>query len=1239
MDLAQSSQAVSSAIPKKGDRILQNAIDSFRTVLTPEQLAEFENIQSIPDTDAVLVFTAELDLRRQNQRGKSIASRLFPVLQAVHSFTSVIDTFVSSNPTIAALVWGSVKMTMTIMLNVASYYEAFVELCIELGRICPRFEQYQALFPASERLQNALCTFNASIIQCCQRVIAMPKRSSGWTSPLNPLNPSFWQSFQQVFEADLQKLRDNSNNVNKEIRLAADQSQHRNNELQRLENEQADRSRRSLSRFMSRTRDDFDRMHRLQIMKQEELENCLSSYDYIKPLKQARQKRYPKSAKWIFSTNQFKRWSDGTTSGLLWCSGKMGSGKSIICLIPRPSGYTLLAAFLLAMPLLEAFFSAKRENPHLKEDVFFHLCTKESFVTAPMWVWMLFSGDFSGGSSTLCASVIDYLLTERSDPQSHVTFFFSRFDDLESMRAETILRALVRQLVTVQDVSGRTKQVLETIRNASGDILSELSRLLTHLLSRKGPPSWVVVDGIDECQREERQVLMKVWRSMLDDGANVRLFITSRDHTSSIFKGASVKIQQISMNCSLAQDGMAQLVDQAVQKSLDSEELLVSDQTLISEIKNTLAKHADGMHVSHILLQTVEANSCRILWVTLILRHLCSQPNNEKIREAIALRNLPKNLTGIFDRILDRMISDEKDSIVQALLPWIVAAKQPLTLSQLEECCLISPLQEYTIRDRYVNRIHLIDTWFQGLIEIDYETKTVHFIHACVQQFFLTAPDRQALSNFHVCIQDADRHIGDICVTYLNFSDFKTTLARVRPPLPPIAPDEICQQALSNEWSWPRFLRLSQRIHGHKRLAANIDTTIASCTRAPDATGQETIILNHPFLAYASAYWLSHSVDFDQEHCQTWSLWKNMLIFGHELASSPVSEEHHRTIDKGLVLWATQNRHSALLHVLASSTELIEEYQRALLSYVMKESDLKLLRRMLNTNIPTWELYSLCCRAAHDGHLEIIKALCEEEVNINEYGSLSKNGHIKASLPLLEAVEKGHIKVVEYLLQKGANPNSPAGLYQSALEPAAELGGLKGLQACRLLIDAGANARNTDILLRSCARGDKEIIKLLLSAGADVNASYLAPGWKLLSEEGAFIYQENTALLEAFSVAEPDVDVIELLIGAGARINIGSPQDSGYRLLREAIRSRNCHLVRILIREGANPNGRPGLHCDDTPLTLAAIEGSFEIIGYLLRKGARVIDLDLTTTRIPGDLKNGKNYEELLAALRQADRQ
>ena len=133
MELAARTSRQAVAVPNQGDEILQNAINSFRQVLTPQQLAEFNSIQSLPDTDAVLVFTAELDLRRQSQMGKSIASRLFPVLQAVHSFTGVIDTFVSSNPIIAALVWGSVKMT--IQVHFRSKITALA-LTVNTNRLC-----------------------------------------------------------------------------------------------------------------------------------------------------------------------------------------------------------------------------------------------------------------------------------------------------------------------------------------------------------------------------------------------------------------------------------------------------------------------------------------------------------------------------------------------------------------------------------------------------------------------------------------------------------------------------------------------------------------------------------------------------------------------------------------------------------------------------------------------------------------------------------------------------------------------------------------------------------------------------------------------------------------------------------------------------------------------------------------------------------------------------------------------
>ncbi len=173
---------------------LNEAVDDFQRILTEEQRTALKDIKSVPDADAVLVFTAQLD-SSPHRRGRSIATRLHSVLQSVREFSAVIDTFVSSNPEIAALIWGSVKVTIQvrwtrihctvhmraansdeIALNFTSYYEAFSNLFMGLASHCPRFAEYQVLYPNSVRLQAALCNFHASLIRCCKHAVEATQR-------------------------------------------------------------------------------------------------------------------------------------------------------------------------------------------------------------------------------------------------------------------------------------------------------------------------------------------------------------------------------------------------------------------------------------------------------------------------------------------------------------------------------------------------------------------------------------------------------------------------------------------------------------------------------------------------------------------------------------------------------------------------------------------------------------------------------------------------------------------------------------------------------------------------------------------------------------------------------------------------------------------------------------------------------------------------------------------------------
>ncbi|KAJ1329802.1 fungal STAND Goodbye domain-containing protein [Microdochium nivale] len=152
-------------------KALNDALASFKTVLTVDQREALKNSQPEEDVDKVMIFTAKLGQKARSMKGRSVASRLHAVLESIHLFSTVVDTFVSSNPEIAALVWGSIKLTMLIMINYTSYFEPLSKLFLTISTHCPRFTEYKALFPARIRLQRALCDFHAAIICCCQHVV------------------------------------------------------------------------------------------------------------------------------------------------------------------------------------------------------------------------------------------------------------------------------------------------------------------------------------------------------------------------------------------------------------------------------------------------------------------------------------------------------------------------------------------------------------------------------------------------------------------------------------------------------------------------------------------------------------------------------------------------------------------------------------------------------------------------------------------------------------------------------------------------------------------------------------------------------------------------------------------------------------------------------------------------------------------------------------------------------------
>ncbi|KAF8456836.1 hypothetical protein BDZ91DRAFT_852498, partial [Kalaharituber pfeilii] len=97
---------------QKGQLMLDQAIKGFTQLLTPQQKATIQNGPA-PQREQIHELTTEIaDKIFLKFQAKKYVRRVQEFLEILQRYCPIIDTFVSSEPKIAALVWGGVKLLM-----------------------------------------------------------------------------------------------------------------------------------------------------------------------------------------------------------------------------------------------------------------------------------------------------------------------------------------------------------------------------------------------------------------------------------------------------------------------------------------------------------------------------------------------------------------------------------------------------------------------------------------------------------------------------------------------------------------------------------------------------------------------------------------------------------------------------------------------------------------------------------------------------------------------------------------------------------------------------------------------------------------------------------------------------------------------------------------------------------------------------------------------------------------------
>jgi ankyrin repeat protein len=249
--------------------------------------------------------------------------------------------------------------------------------------------------------------------------------------------------------------------------------------------------------------------------------------------------------------------------------------------------------------------------------------------------------------------------------------------------------------------------------------------------------------------------------------------------------------------------------------------------------------------------------------------------------------------------------------------------------------------------------------------------------------------------------------------------------------------------------------------------------------------------------------------------------------------------------------------------------------------------------------------------AAWGGNVQIAKMLVAKGAVVT---TTSKFG----TTMLHAAATSGSVDMIQFFIDKGADINA---LNSEGCSPIwATTLWISPLEAFNALLNKGADIKVRDkngetLLMQVCgsvgnttsARLTQESkAKLLIAKGIDIDAQSDSSLSSLKIDnqlEGYGIDQSmvtsgKTALM--FAVREDDLDMIKLLVTAGANVNLSD--NKGQTAIIHACRSGNSENVTLLLDSKADPNSVDDV--GETALMLATQADNLNLVKALLAKGA-----------------------------------
>ncbi|CAO2647534.1 Nn.00g084560.m01.CDS01 [Neocucurbitaria sp. VM-36] len=539
---------------------------------------------------------------------------------------------------------------------------------------------------------------------------------------------------------------------------------------------------------------------------------------------------------------------------------------------------------------------------HSQKSTLKHAGTTEWLKDTPQyikWYTSLSSACFycygipGSGKTVLSASLVNSLLEAGARHRdSLVCYYYCDYTEIASLGPMAFMSSLLQQVVQALPLHQFDDELPCDLDNGKcPPSLSECIQYFSNLL-KAFKIAYIVIDGINELTPEGQIFALDLIDHLLQPTSIItKIFVTSRIGEYTIHRSLKGH-ESLKITKGLVDKDIALFISEQIEDMTKHKNSLLNKRGLKQDIIDALVDGANGM----------------FLWVKFQLFDISEALTEYAVREC--LRNLPRGLGETYSRIIMKThnapAGQAKFDMMQKVFLWVTGARRPLRIDELEEAVGLDKSDTFLRVDCTAHGTgDRLISCCGNLVVLNEDDRTVTFAHHTVRQYLcssstgLASSDSSARSPHRSTgfapfdFSAADSEIGDICLAYLNFTDFETQITRNQET--PIIDKSQAEQIVWASVPLPSPIRnIVAWTQGRRGISQGKPETQIKFAMPIFTKPTETLVQKYALLDYVITFWAFHTHRLRADSTN-WTKFKCVALY-RQLAFEfrPWNEIEHR---------------------------------------------------------------------------------------------------------------------------------------------------------------------------------------------------------------------------------------------------------------------------------------------------------------------------------------------------------